>query len=227
MGKRKKTITAIVLLLLLGCGIYWIYASMAGNAQMEKVREMQKTLFTDKGPPDRAKMEEFRLEMDKLTPGQRMQLMEPMRRQMETQMQKRLDDYFAMNKAQRAAFLDAEIKKMEAFRKQMEKSGQNGPGPGGPPPGGMGGPPPGVMGGGPPPGGRGPGGPGGPPRGPWSPPASGTAAERRGRNFFLNLGARAGASRMGEFMSDMAERRAAAGLSPMPEPPKRPSGTPK
>jgi hypothetical protein len=226
MGKGKKITVAIILLLLLCFAGYWLYTRIVGNAQLEKVKEMQKTLFTGNGPPNREKMEAFRVEMDKLTPGQRFQLMDSGRQQMEVQMKKRLDDYFAMDKAHRAAFLDAEIKRMEDFRKQMEKNGgMNGrPGPGGPGgPGGMGGPPPGGMGG-PPPGGAG--GRQGPPRGgppPGGPPASGSTAERTGRNFFLNMAAGAGHARFGEFMSDMAERRVAAGLSPRPEPPRPPS----
>jgi hypothetical protein len=220
MGKRSKTSIAILILLLLIFGLYWMFSSREDAAQMQKVREMGVTLFTEKGPPDRSKMDAFRKEMDKLSDNQRHQMMEEHRQEMEARQEKHLDEYFAMDKAHRQAFLDAEIKRMEERRKEMESRGPEGGPPPGPPPGGEGGPPPGGEGG-PPPDGPGGGRRGGGGGGPHTRPATGSVAEKNRRNHFLDHQAGPRGARMGEFISDMAERRAALGLSPMPEPPRR------
>jgi hypothetical protein len=229
MGKRKKTIGAVAVIVLLTGGLLWWW--FRGDAQVEKVKQLQAGMFEAKKPPTMEQMDEMRREMDKLTPAQREEVMRPMRERMQQDMNKRMDEYFALSPQQRMAFLDAEIQKMEKWRKDFENrmrqgnQGRNGAAVG-PPPGGAGGGPgggPGMPGGGPPGGPKG--GPGGGPGpGPW---AMGADARKLFRNDMLDHFSPAQRAKMDAFFSDMQKRRIALGLSPMPAPPGPPPGRPR
>jgi hypothetical protein len=224
VDKRKRTASLLVVAsLLLISGVSW-FLSSGSNAEVEKVKQLQATAFSGKGPPSREKMDEMRRAMDQLTPAQRDEIMRPMREQMERRMEKRLDDYFALAPEQRAAYLDKEIKEMEKRHKEFESrrqqtgQGKNGPD-SGPPPGGGPGPGPGGPGA---PGG-GPGGPGGrPPR----PEEMGTDAAKQRRNDMFDHMSPSQRAKMDLFFSDMAKRRIAQGLPARPSPPGPPPGGP-
>lgn len=204
MGKRKTIVASVTFFLLLIGGLCWWWFS-GNDAQIEKVRQMHAEAFTGKGPPSREKMEAIRLEMDKLSPRQREEVMRPMWEEMERRMDERMDKYFAMTEAQKKAFLDEEIKRMEDFGKAMAK-----------------GPPPGAGG----PGGRPPGGKaGGPPGGPHGPRDMGSDASKLRRNEMRAHWSPTKRSKMNAFMSDMVKRRIELGLPPRPSPPR--GGPPK
>jgi hypothetical protein len=201
MSKRKKVIGGVAAaLLLVGGLVVWWWSG--DNAQVEKVKQLQASMMTGNGPPSREKMEEMRQEMEKLTPAQRQQVMEPMRHEMQRRMEKTMDDYFALPAAQRPAFLDAQIKEMEnRFKDFGNRRPPGGPGPGGP------------------------GGPGGPPGGPGGPRDMGSDTGKLRRNEMLDHMTPSRRAKMDAYFADMAKRRMELGLSPMPTPP-RGGGTP-
>lgn len=229
--KRRGIVIGVIATSLLVGGAVWFWCS-GEDAQVEKVKELQATIFTGNGPPNREQMDAMRTEMDKLTPSQRAEVMRPMRERMEREMETRIDSYFALPPEQRAAYLDNEIRQMEQRGKEMEQrrkefesrrqqagSDANGSNPG-PPPGGPGGP----MGG--------PGGPGGPgdgPGGPGGPPGPMDMASDAGkvrRNDMLDHLSPAKRAKLDAFFTDMAKRRIAMGLPARPSPPGPPSGGP-
>lgn len=226
MGKRKKTIGGILLLLVLSGGGYLYWAS-GEDANVTKVRQLQAEAFSGKGPPSREKMDEMRQAMDQLTPEQRDQVMRPMLQDMGRHMMQRIDDYFALSPEERGAYLDKEIREMEkrqkefeAWQKKAASQGKSGNGQG-LPPGGPGGGPGGP--GGAPGGGGGPGGPGGP-RG-WPPPGMmdrGSDTAKQHRNEMLDHMTVTQRAKLDNFISDMAKRRVSQGLPAVPTPPGRP-----
>lgn len=121
MNKKKTviTFTVILILLLLGGGVW---AFWGNDAQLKKVQEMGKEMFGEGKPrPTPEQMNQFRKETEKLTPEQHRKLHEPRRRQMAQQMNKRLDDYFAMPPEKRKDILDKAIKDGEKRRKDWGK----------------------------------------------------------------------------------------------------------
>jgi hypothetical protein len=118
MNKRKLGIAAATLLLVIG-GTVWAIHSRA-DAQMEKVREMGKEMFSGNGPPDPEKRAQFREAMDQLSSGQRERLMEEGQQERERRMDQRMAEYFALPPAQQTAFLDKEIREQERQRKERE-----------------------------------------------------------------------------------------------------------
>ena len=82
------------------------------------------------GPPKPEQFDQFRKEMDKLSPDQRDQLWDHMGQNMQRRMQKQVDDYFALPPDKRDDFLDKQIAEQEKWRKEMEKrQKENGGGP--------------------------------------------------------------------------------------------------
>ncbi len=223
MSKKKKIIGILTLVLLLVGAGWWMFAS-GEDPQVQKVQQMRQDLFVEGKRPDMEKMKALWEEERKLTPEQRMQMDGPRRQEMEQRMKKEMTDYFSMTKEQRNAYLDKRIKEMEKRQKEMA----SGKAPQGPPPGGgAGGPPPGAGAGGPGGPGGGPGGPGGGPGGPGGPgggPGGRPSADqmRQHRVGMLDHHSPQDRAMHSAMMSDMAKRRVAAGLSPMPEPPGRP-----
>ena len=149
MIKRKKTVIAVILMLLLLCGGIW---AMARNRPDPVVEQMKTEMLADlkrfndgtiKPEEQRRLMEERRTKMESLTDEQRRQVMEPMRKEMERRMNQKMAAYFALPVNKRAAFLDKEIMQMEKRRQEMmafraqNPNGRGGPGgaggPGGPP----------------------------------------------------------------------------------------------
>lgn len=225
MRKRGIVIGVIATSLLLVGVAIWFWCS-GEDAQVEKVKQLQATMFTGNGPPSREQMDEMRKAMDQLTSSQRAEVMRPMRERMEREMETRIDSYFALPQEERAAYLDNEIQRMEQFGKEMEQrrkefesrrqqTGQdaNGNTPG-PPPGGPGGP----MGG--------PGGPGGGPGGPPGPMDMTSDAGKTRRNNMLDHLPPTKRAKLDAYFSDVAKRRIALGLPAMPSPPGPPPGGP-
>ncbi|MCE5303947.1 MAG: hypothetical protein LLF97_12685 [Planctomycetaceae bacterium] len=136
--KRKKTVAIVVISLLVIVGVVWWARSGEDPAVAnlrEKIKELGPPGPPGKGPPpSHEKMDELHKAMDQLTPEQRRQVMEPMHREMEQRMKKKLDEFFALSKDKRKDFLDKEIAEMEKRHKEMEANRpKNDRGPGGPP----------------------------------------------------------------------------------------------
>lgn len=141
MNRRMIGFASVVLLLLIG-GTVWALRSRS-DAQLEKVREMGKALFTANGPPPPEKREEFRNAIGQLSDSQRESLFEERRQEFERREDQRMATFFAMSPQQQTAYLDKEIQDEEkrakdraARRAQAGQQSQNrtgamqGPGPG-------------------------------------------------------------------------------------------------
>ncbi len=95
----------------------------SAEQQMQKAKQMQDALFAG-GPPKREDFDKLRMEVDKLSPEQRRELMEHgMQRGME-RLQKRIDEYFAAPPDERNKVLDKQIADDEKHRKEREKRRQ-------------------------------------------------------------------------------------------------------
>jgi hypothetical protein len=129
MSKRKIGIAVAVVLVLI-IGSIWAYRAHA-NAQVEKIRRMQDEMFAA-GRPDREKFDQLRKEMEQLSPGQREELWDRGRQQMQRREDKRIAEYFALPPEKRDDFLDKRIQEMEKRRKEWEarraQDGMSGPG---------------------------------------------------------------------------------------------------
>ena len=136
MNKKKIGIAVVVFLLLIG-GTVWAFKSRA-DAQLEKVKQMQKEMAGAPSDQRRERWDDLRKEIDKLTPEQRDKLRGDRWAERERQMDKRVKDYFAASPSKRKEILDKQIADDENRRKQREarraQGGQGGPGqnPGGP-----------------------------------------------------------------------------------------------
>jgi exonuclease VII large subunit len=132
---RRRVLVTIALLLLL---LWWLWP----DGKLARVQALQREM-ADAGqltPEERrAKGQELRAAMDKLSPQQRSQLRNDGQKRMEERMAK----YFAMSAKEKQEYLDQQIQ-------QMQQMTQQGPPNGGGPGGGAGGPPGGGPGGGPP-----------------------------------------------------------------------------
>ena len=106
MSKRKIGIAVGVLVLLIG-GTVWALMGRA-DAQVEKLKQMQDDLFAN-GRPQPDQFDQFRKEMDQLSPEQRRQVRDQAGEQMQRRMDKRIDDYFALPPDKRKDFLDKQI----------------------------------------------------------------------------------------------------------------------
>ncbi len=137
--RRRRLLLALALLLLLGiAGGTW--SALRSAAQVAKVEELGKQL-REAGrnlPADqrRERWQEFRQEMDKLTPEQRRQVGAKISEERRRTLRAKLQQYFAMSRKEQQAFLDGEINRMEARRRQRERDraqgGTNAAGAGGP-----------------------------------------------------------------------------------------------
>ncbi len=201
--KRRLTMAGSVLLLFFIAWFAW------PNSQVDKVRQMQKELFTtprDQLTPEerKEKFDELRAEREKLSPEERNQLRQEKGKQFQQMMNVEASKYLAMSPEDRRELIDEQINRQQTMQQKRAQGAGNGGGPGGGnggngPPGG-----PGATGG---PGGPGAaGGPGGP-RGPQSP----EDRDARRREMLINMTpmARAG---MDQMRLDMATRRAELGL---------------
>jgi hypothetical protein len=120
--RRRRLLAAALLLLLLLLGAVHVARP---DPHLAKVRELRQQLAGDAGRrlTERQRREGWRRlrdELKQLSPRQRRELSAE-RRQRSTE---RLRRFARMSKAERAAFLDAEINRMEALRRQ----GRGGPG---------------------------------------------------------------------------------------------------
>lgn len=152
MSKRKITVAAVAILLVVGLSWAWMKRP---DPEVERVKQLQAEAFKEGTTPEqrRENFDLVRQEMEKLSPAQRDQVREHMREGFERRMDEQVKAYFALPKEQRVAYLDKQINEMEQRRKQWEarraqasQSGQPQSGTGAPP-GGPGGP---QAGGGPP-----------------------------------------------------------------------------
>jgi hypothetical protein len=127
--KRRLAAAAALLLLLLLLGAVRFART---DPHVAKVQELRKQLAGDAGrrlteQQRREGWRQLRDEMKQLTPRQRRELSAE-RRQRSTE---RLRRFAKMSKAERAAFLDAEINRMEALRRQWQNRAAGGRGAGG------------------------------------------------------------------------------------------------
>src|SRR5438067_859196 len=139
--RRRRWALAGLFLVLLTAG-WW---AVRPDPQVARARALQKELFAQRtaGPPSgerKAKVQEFRAAVAKLSDGQKRELFAPMREKMKAD----FDRYFTLGPREKVEYLDRAIDRSEKMRKER------GPG-GGPPGGGFGFGPPGGAGKGPPP----------------------------------------------------------------------------
>ena len=135
--KHKRTALATLALLLLLLGILAAYLRFRPDPQVEKVKEMRDQLAGEAGrqlsPEERReRWQQLRQEMQQLSPKQRREVWAD-RRQASRE---RLARFSRMSPAERVAFLDEQIRRMEAARRQRQASGGgagagNSQGPGG------------------------------------------------------------------------------------------------
>ena len=129
MSKRKIGVAIVVLVLLVAATV-WAFKARA-DANVARLKQMQDKVFAA-GPPQREQFDQFRKEMDQLSPDQREQVRDHMREIMQRRIQKQVDEYFALPSEKRADFLDNQIQEMEKRRKEWEarraQDGQGGPG---------------------------------------------------------------------------------------------------
>jgi hypothetical protein len=128
---RKRWLLAVAVLLLLagGLGAWYFWP----DGQLARVKELRQELLSDtsrKLPADqrRQKWQEFRKEEEKLSPGQRKSLWEEMRQRRK----KDVEHYFTLTKAEKTRWLDEQIDRREARRREWQAAGGNGAGGGGP-----------------------------------------------------------------------------------------------
>ncbi len=137
MSKRKIGIMVAVLVLLM-VGVVWALRRR-DDPEVERLKHM-----LGDGPPQPGQFEQFRKEMEKLTPDQRRQVGEEMRQRRERQMDKQLAEYFKLPPDKRREELAKRIDEMEKRRKEREQrraqspQGDQGQNPGGQGPGGTG-----------------------------------------------------------------------------------------
>jgi hypothetical protein len=206
MSKRKIGIMAAAIVLLM-VGAVWALRGRT-DPQVEKLKRM----LAD-GPPSPAQREQFRQEMQKLTPDQRRQLGQEMGQQWQRRANERAKGYFALPPDKRQDYLDKRIaedeqrrKEREEQRKQRQQQAQGGQGgnPGAAKQG------PGM---GP---GQGPSGPGNPGGGPGGGQNQSPEARSAGRNQFLdNTSPQQRAQNMA-YRAAMQQRRLQLGLPASP-----------
>jgi len=204
---RAKYIAAVLVVLLLSGGTFAWWFNRP-DPQLAKAEAISQKIFQgNNGPPDisnpevREQLQELRTEVEAMPEATREQFMEGRRQDMQQQMTKQFERYFAMTPEEKEKELDRVIDSMSNMRKTFEKQRaereKNGGGDA-------------AAGG---PGGRGPGGPGfGPPRGPRDP----AARQERGKKM-LDSTTPEFRAQMTEFARDMSARMKKRGMeSPFP-----------
>jgi hypothetical protein len=127
--KRWLLAAAVLLLLLTGLGAWYFWP----NAQMARVKEMRQQLLGEAGrklsPSERRqKWEALRKEQEKLSAAQRKQLGEEARKRRRQEVER----YSTLSKADKVKWLDEQIDRMEAARRERQAGGGgNGGGRGG------------------------------------------------------------------------------------------------
>ena len=201
MKNRSAWIAGGVLLLLMlaACGIGWWLISES-DPRVARIEQLQAELATLPDSDEAARREKFtalRTEMESLPEEQRQQLRESMGNVFRQRMTEQIHRFNQLLPQDRAAFLDAEIDRMESRRSNGNTGGRRGGPGGGGGPSGFGGPP-----------GSGPGGgPGGGPRGNRS--EEQREARRRSRLDGTSAEQRA---EFAVYIEAMRERRKARGL---------------
>ena len=127
---RKRWLLAAVVLLLLftGLGAWYLWP----DAQMAHVKEMRQQLLGEAGrklpaSERRQKWEALRKEEEKLSAAQRKALGEEARKRRKQEIER----YFKMSKADKTKWLDEQIDRMAAQRRERQAGGGGGPGRGG------------------------------------------------------------------------------------------------
>ena len=120
-AKRWAAVAAAVVLVLLAAAAAW---ALWPNPQVAKVKELRKDLNSDaarKLPPEerRKKWEEFRAEQEKLSPTERREVWEEARKERQAE----IDRYFTLSKEEKTQWLDRQIDRMEAMRRQWQANG--------------------------------------------------------------------------------------------------------
>ncbi len=127
-GRRWAGVIAIAVLLL-GGALAWCFWP---DRQVAKVKAMRQELSGDaarKLPPEerRQKWAAFRQAQQKLTPAQREAVWEDVRKERQAE----IDRYFTLSKEEKVRWLDQQIDRMEALRRQGQANGGGQRGPGG------------------------------------------------------------------------------------------------
>jgi hypothetical protein len=133
--RRRRWLLALLFLLWLGIG-WWAFRP---DPQLARAKALQQELFANRpaGPPSeerRAKMQEFRQAVGKLTDGQRRELFEPARQRAKQEFAR----YSALSRQEKAQYLDQIINRSEQMRQQQEQQQKAGGGGGFGPSGGAG-----------------------------------------------------------------------------------------
>jgi hypothetical protein len=126
-GRLVKGSAALLLLALAGWSVWYFWP----DPHLAQVQALQAKLRDDNSLPPEKRRElwgQLRREMEQLSPAQRRDLREEQREAR----QKQLADYFKLAPQERAAYLDRQIDRMEAMRReiaQMRAQNPNGQGP--------------------------------------------------------------------------------------------------
>jgi hypothetical protein len=116
MSKRMITIGAVTIVMLV-VGSVWAFRSRS-DPQVEKIKQM----LNENTPPEQQpqRWELVRKEMDQLSPEQRGEVRQEMRKSFERRMDQQIATYFALPATERVAFLDKQIDETEKRRKEWE-----------------------------------------------------------------------------------------------------------
>lgn len=118
--RRRRWLFAALLLLLLLIGV-GTYGNVKARGRVARVQQLQQELFSKQGSPDdrKAKADQLRNEMQRLTPEQRNELFAAGQQKAV----ERMDRYFAMSPREKQQFLDDAINRDEQRRKERAANG--------------------------------------------------------------------------------------------------------
>jgi len=135
--RRRRWLLILLFLLLLG----GIGRAFRPDPHLSRARALQAEVFANRpaGTPtaeQKARMQEFRQEVARLSPAQKRELFEPMRQKA----QEKLAAYARLSPLEKIEYLDKAIDRAEKARKEGQQRGSGAGRAGGGPPGGAGGP---------------------------------------------------------------------------------------
>jgi hypothetical protein len=121
--RRRHWLLAILFLLLLGLG-WWAFRP---DPQVARAKALQQELFASRssGPPSgdrKAKVQEFRQAVGKLTDGQKRELFEPMRQKAKQDFAR----YSTLNRQEKGLYLDQAIDRSEKMRQERDQRAKAG-----------------------------------------------------------------------------------------------------
>lgn len=123
MNKKTAIIASGLILLIVTSGITWVL--LRPDPKVERVKQLQQELFAGREEQDdeqrRQLREQYKQARDVLNGDQRKKSRQASYKFFQASMQDHMDTFFALDKTQRAAFLDKDIKRFETHRKQFEE----------------------------------------------------------------------------------------------------------